>query len=337
MAIRVGAAPDARRVASAAVVAALAVSLRQPATSPRADRPPTPASVVPATVERPQSPDVSSVVAVVDDGEGSLCSGVLVARDLVLTARHCVATLRAGSCATARFGETRPSSALRVVVGASRRSRRTLAVRDVKTPETPSFCGADVALLRLVEPAPADVGVARLRIDAAAAGEPYVSVGYGGSDALGLDAGVRSTKGGLRIACAGGACPAGHGVLEGEFLGGDGVCAGDSGGPAFDADGRVVGVLSRGPRAVRCHSGIYVDVTRGGAGGAAQWVDTAARALGAVLDRAGGRRRSIEVEGGGDARQADAPSGSSTSVAKNRTTSPGVTMPTMRPERSTSR
>jgi hypothetical protein len=34
-------------------------------------------------------------------------------------------------------------------------------------------------------------------------------------------------------------------VEASEFLGGDGVCSGDSGGPALDAAGRVVGIASR--------------------------------------------------------------------------------------------
>ncbi len=50
------------------------------------------------------------------------------------------------------------------------------------------------------------------------------------------------------VTCLGGLCTGaiGDSIKESEWLGQDGTCPGDSGGPAIDGMGRVMGVLSRG-------------------------------------------------------------------------------------------
>src|SRR4029078_10580959 len=50
-----------------------------------------------------------------------------------------------------------------------------------------------------------------------------------------------------------------EGIESTEFLGDTGICSGDSGGPAFDAEGKVVGVVSRG--AEGCEFPVYSTVT----------------------------------------------------------------------------
>jgi hypothetical protein len=87
-------------------------------------------------------------------------------------------------------------------------------------------------------------------------GEAYTAVGYGENDA-GLPIATRLEREGLSIACQPGSC--GDGVESTEFLGETGICSGDSGGPALDADNKVVGVVSRG--GVGCDTPVYGTVT----------------------------------------------------------------------------
>jgi hypothetical protein len=47
------------------------------------------------------------------------------------------------------------------------------------------------------------------------------------------------------VVCLGADCREGD-IRDNEWVGSGGPCSGDSGGPALDADGRVIGVVSRG-------------------------------------------------------------------------------------------
>jgi hypothetical protein len=71
---------------------------------------------------------------------------------------------------------------------------------------------------------------------------------------------VRRIREGLSIACASD-CPGG---AESEWVGEAGVCGGDSGGPALDAGGRLIGVASRG--AAGCVSPTYASLSDEGWG-----------------------------------------------------------------------
>src|SRR6185369_3211784 len=62
---------------------------------------------------------------------------------------------------------------------------------------------------------------------------------------------------GLSVACEPGSC--GDGVESTEFRGETGICSGDSGGPALDSDGKVLGVVSRG--GPDCSEPVYGSVT----------------------------------------------------------------------------
>jgi hypothetical protein len=119
-------------------------------------------------------------------------------------------------------------------------------------------CGYDVALVILKRSVPADVSTPAVpRIDREVKpGESYTAVGYGVNEA-GNPTHGRMQLEGLSIECEPGSC--GDGVESTEFRGETGICSGDSGGPALDADGKVVGVVSRG--GPDCSTPVYSTVT----------------------------------------------------------------------------
>jgi hypothetical protein len=122
------------------------------------------------------------------------------------------------------------------------------------------ICGFDIALLLLEgEGIPASVAepieprIEQTAID----GEPLSAVGYGLTDpADTATSGTRMRFDGSKVVCVEGTCKSM--VKAGEFGTDAPTCHGDSGGPALDDQGRVFGVLSRGPPG--CTSSIYGDV-----------------------------------------------------------------------------
>jgi hypothetical protein len=119
-------------------------------------------------------------------------------------------------------------------------------------------CGYDVALIILKENVPTDVSTPAVpRIDREVRpGETYTAVGYGINED-GNPTHGRMQLNDLSIECEPGSC--GDGVESTEFRGETGICSGDSGGPALDADGKVVGVVSRGGPG--CSTPVYSTVT----------------------------------------------------------------------------
>ncbi|MEP7050155.1 MAG: S1 family peptidase [Pseudomonadota bacterium] len=194
----------------------------------------------------------------------ALCSASLIAPNLLLTARHCVADVTSEQVTCGKTTAGAPFAA-NTFFAANTASvddvtrAKAFSVSAISVPTESDICGYDVALVTLSASVPASVAKPLVpRIDRAViAGEQYTAVGYGTDEpGDGGIAGLRRGRTGLRVNCAPGHCS--KGVELSEFVGDAGICSGDSGGPALDADGKVVGVVSRS--ADDCNHPVYGSV-----------------------------------------------------------------------------
>lgn len=197
------------------------------------------------------------------ENSGGLCTATLIAPNLLLTARHCVSP-GAGDdhvlCGESLLGEPYPASAFYATNAPQpREDSPFFRATGVRVPvQGEDTCGFDVALIILDENVPNSLSQPAVpRIDREVVpGEPYTAVGYGVNED-GNSTGSRMQRDGLSIDCQPGSC--GSGVESTEFRGETGICSGDSGGPALDGDGKVVGVVSRG--GPDCSTPVYGTVT----------------------------------------------------------------------------
>ena len=214
-------------------------------------------------------------VATSHDGEGSvtLCSGTVVAPNLVLTARHCVsnAITTMPSCDAdgrshngAHLGDDADPSHIAIYVGDHVQIDRDVPqAHATKTlhPVGHVLCDADVAYIVLDKPL---TGVAILPLKLRATvetGEEIVPVGFGG----GTDnvIGERRSRPRSTVLAVGPTADDATGAVLGprEFEVDTATCRGDSGGPAIDIrTGEVVGVVSRGGSCVARGNHVYTRV-----------------------------------------------------------------------------
>lgn len=205
----------------------------------------------------------SGVVAVAThhslDGSVTLCSGTLVAPNLVLTARHCVSDALTQTPACDARGESHNGAhvardedphSIEIFTGThidvSTDTPRAYAERTVH-PTTSVICDADVAFL-VLDRSIDDVAVLPMRLHGAVeSGDYVVPVGFGGG-ATG-DIGTRVPRATSEVLSVGPGSNHDTGAVLGprEFEVQAATCKGDSGGPAVDIrTGEVVGVVSRG-------------------------------------------------------------------------------------------
>ncbi len=188
-----------------------------------------------------------------------LCTGTLIAPNVVLTAHHCVGSNLAptltcddtGTSATgAQIGADVNPSIIHVFVGAQ--PDLTSPTPDavgaaIFDTESTTLCNADIAVVLLDRNIPSITPLAVRLSGATRAGETVRAVGFGQND-QGSPTGTRFRRDGVSVLATGAeVSPSGTALGSNEMELGTSTCEGDSGGPAISEEsGAIVGVVSRG-------------------------------------------------------------------------------------------
>lgn len=211
--------------------------------------------------------DKSIVGVVVSLPEANLrrtCTGTLIAPNLVLTAQHCIATTEEiVDCATSVFAAPSEANDVAITTSPSLWGSDTAfyqAAEVIRPPKSTAVCGNDIALIRLVSAVGDDEArpLAPRLDQSAMQRESYTAIGYGTTSDVTHDGGIRRRRDRLSVVCVGQACGTRQ-IGDPEWRGDHGICNGDSGGPALDKSGAVIGVTSRGPAG--CDAPIYGEVS----------------------------------------------------------------------------
>ncbi len=190
------------------------------------------------------------------------CSGTLVAPNLLVTARHCIASFveetftcdadgnLISSGPGGRTGAYDDPTQISIKSGTAPGSKSVAKGVSIIAASTDSICRNDIALVvlnRALDQAPYNLPISPIRAyRGVETREDLRVVGYGLDDDAGF--GVRHTRGGLEVSKVGSSVfrPTGDNIPSRTFtIEGPVDCIGDSGGPAFSDSGALVGVFSQ--------------------------------------------------------------------------------------------
>lgn len=182
----------------------------------------------------PASGAAARAIVMLVDSDEDLCTATALTRDIVLTAAHCVTAERKRSVKVYQTGETIP---VRAVARHPRFDMKAYAA---------ARATADLALVKLDKPLPAIVApIALAPAHRVSVGETLTIAGFGVTQAftpygLGIPReaklAVTGQPGSLQIRL--------YDPETRNARAGLGACTGDSGAPAFDAEDRLIGVVS---------------------------------------------------------------------------------------------
>lgn len=209
--------------------------------------------------ESDASQDAAILLAYYDaaSGQAGGCSGTMLSPRIVLTARHCVSQTDESSACNAdgkalaggKVYSDHKATSLFVFTGTTRPNFATGRVtpqgtgQKIVTDGAKTMCNHDVALVVLAEPVAGAV-IAPVRFSGPPeVGEKLTSVGWGVTEKT-QEPTTRQQRADVPVLVVGPDTT--NMIANGEFIVGESICSGDSGGPAFAASGAVVGVVSRG-------------------------------------------------------------------------------------------
>jgi MYXO-CTERM domain-containing protein len=198
------------------------------------------------------------VVLIVNGDES--CSGSLIAPNLVLTARHCVAEPNNGPTECVDYGPTVDAGQMQFFVGADLNPSATQNLDPdavgtaITVPTTSNMCGFDIALIQLDRDlTQAGAKIVPVRFSPLADNEPTIAVGYG-VDGQNNERPARMQRATTVLGVGpksinyatqnGDSVP--YDIPKGDVVTGESTCYGDSGGPLLDQQGNLVAVTSRG-------------------------------------------------------------------------------------------